>query len=88
MKKNTSLPGAFSRRAFLFNTAAAIGTRIIARVGAVPAWARPIGANDAVGVAVIGLNNKGADHVKQLAGMPGVRSSLSATLIRRFSPAR
>jgi predicted dehydrogenase len=73
MKKNTPVANALSRRAFLAKAAAAIGTGIIARVAPVPAWARPIGANEAVRVAVIGMNNKGADHVKQLAGMPGVR---------------
>jgi predicted dehydrogenase len=73
MNKNSPFPGGLSRRAFLRNSAAAIGAGVIARVMAVPAWARPIGANEAVRVAVIGLNNKGADHVKQLAEMPGVR---------------
>jgi len=64
---------ALSRRAFLRNAAGVIGTGIIARVATVPVWARPIGANEAVRVAVIGFNNKGADHIKQLAEMPGVR---------------
>jgi len=73
MSENTPNMNALSRRTFLRKTAAVIGTGMIARAVAIPAWAKPIGANDAVRVAVIGLNNKGGDHVKQLADMPGVR---------------
>ncbi|HXQ80250.1 MAG TPA: hypothetical protein VN775_02990, partial [Opitutaceae bacterium] len=73
MNKNTPFSNALSRRAFIRNAAAAIGTGLIARAAATPAWARTIGANDAVRVAVIGFNNKGADHIKQLADMQGVR---------------
>ena len=73
MSENIPNMNALSRRTFLRKTAAVIGTGMIARAVAIPAWAKPIGANDAVRVAVIGLNNKGGDHVKQLADMPGVR---------------
>lgn len=62
-----------SRRAFLRGAAAAIGTGLIARSVATPAWARPMGANDDVRVAVIGLNNKGADHIRQLLKTRGAR---------------
>jgi predicted dehydrogenase len=75
MNENKNFPSsnALSRRTFLRNAAAVIGTGLIARVAVAPAWARPIGANDDVRVAVIGFNNKGADHIKQLVEMPGVR---------------
>lgn len=36
-------------------------------------WARPVGANDAVRVGVIGLGRKGADHLEKLLKLPGVR---------------
>jgi predicted dehydrogenase len=38
-----------------------------------PARAQPLGANDAVRVAVIGLHGKGAHHVQMLKAVPGVR---------------
>lgn len=70
---NASPCNVLSRRAFLRSAAAAIGTGLIARAGVSPAWARPIGANDDVRVAVIGINNKGADHIKQLLKTRGAR---------------
>ncbi|HTO04782.1 MAG TPA: Gfo/Idh/MocA family oxidoreductase, partial [Opitutus sp.] len=36
-------------------------------------WAQAAGSNDAVRVAVIGLNDKGASHVNQLLNLAGVR---------------
>jgi len=68
-----SLSNALSRRAFLRNTAAVIGSGLIGRDVTAPAWAQPTGANGDVRIAVIGLNNKGADHVKQLVKTPGAR---------------
>jgi predicted dehydrogenase len=40
-----------------------------------PAWAAPLGANDAVRVAVVGLGNpgKGLHHVQMFKALPGVR---------------
>jgi predicted dehydrogenase len=66
-------PDGLSRRAFLRKATAAIGTGLLARAASAPAWARAIGANDDVRVAVVGINNKGADHIKQLAKTPGAR---------------
>jgi predicted dehydrogenase len=37
------------------------------------AWAAPLGSNDAVRVAIIGLNTKGTAHLKHLLEIPGVR---------------
>jgi len=75
MNENTPpLPlNSLSRRAFLRNAAVAVGAGMISRATVASAWARPIGASDDVRVAVIGFNNKGAEHIKQLADMPGVR---------------
>ena len=37
------------------------------------AWAQPVGANDAVRVAVVGFRNKGAQHIRTLQNIPGAR---------------
>jgi predicted dehydrogenase len=71
--QHASQGNAISRRAFLRGAAAAVGTGLVARVAATPAWARPIGANDDVRVAVIGINNKGAAHIRQLLRTRGAR---------------
>lgn len=70
---NASPINALSRRAFLRGAAAAVGTGLIARVASTPAWARPIGANEDVRVAVIGINRKGGGHIRQLVKTKGVR---------------
>ncbi len=58
-----------SRRAFLKTAAGStLATRFVRSV-----WAQPSGANGDIRVAVIGLNQKGALHVRQLAERPGVR---------------
>ena len=63
---------ALSRRKFLQTTAVAVGAGLCA--GALPrAWARPLGANDAVRVGVVGLGRKGVDHLEKLRQMAGVR---------------
>ena len=36
-------------------------------------WARIIGANDDIRVAVLGLNGRGKDHIRGFAAVPGVR---------------
>ena len=60
-----------SRRGFLAKgTAGAVAAHAALRGGA---WAQPVGANDAVRVAVVGLNGKGAHHLKMLRAIPGVR---------------
>ena len=58
-----------TRRTFLRTSAhAAAGAAIPAR-----AWARVLGANGDVRVAVIGLNGRGGNHVSSLQRIPGVR---------------
>lgn len=61
-----------SRRAFLRTAAAAAGAAVASRF-ARPAWAQPAGANGDVRLAVIGLNIKGALHLRDLAKLSGVR---------------
>ena len=60
------------RRTFLKTAATALGAGLTSRF-APAAQAQPFGANDAVRVAVAGINNKGADHILELLKLPGVR---------------
>jgi len=61
-----------SRRTFLKATALAAGATLATRF--VPSvWSQPSGANGDIRVAVIGLNQKGAAHLRQLVELPGVR---------------
>ncbi|MDZ4288674.1 MAG: Gfo/Idh/MocA family oxidoreductase [Prosthecobacter sp.] len=57
-----------SRRQFIGGTIAGA-----AGLAALPTWAKPIGANDDVRVAVIGFNGRGAGHIGSLLGIKGVR---------------
>lgn len=60
-----------SRRGFLKRAAiAGAGLLIGSRRSA---WARPVGVNDTVRVAVIGMNSKGADHIQHLLKIPNAR---------------
>ena len=69
----------FLKRAVLGGAATAISAS---------SWARVIGSNDDVRVAVLGLNGRGKNHLASLAKIPGVRSSSrSAIPIPQFSPA-
>lgn len=63
---------AYSRRSFLKGSVIAAGVGLVQSLPT-RAWARPIGANDAIRVAIIGLHNKGIPHLKQLLGEPDVR---------------
>jgi predicted dehydrogenase len=54
-----------SRRRFL-------GTALAGAVS-LPAWAKPLGANSDVRVAVIGFRGRGGGHIKELLKVPGVR---------------
>lgn len=64
MKKTT-------RRSFLRHSAAAgAGAAATFRTSA---WARPIGANDDIRVAVVGVGGKGRDHVEDFSEIKGVR---------------
>ena len=62
-----------SRRRFLVSSV--VGGVSARGVLARPAWAAPLGANDAVRVAVVGLGNpgKGRHHVEMFKALPGVR---------------
>ncbi|MBL9216185.1 MAG: Gfo/Idh/MocA family oxidoreductase [Opitutaceae bacterium] len=60
------------RRRFLQSTALALGATLVAR-GAAPARARPVGANDAIRVGVIGVGRKGVQLVANARQVPGVR---------------
>lgn len=62
---NSTMP---SRRHFLAGTIAGA-----AGLATLPAWAKPIGANDDVRVAVIGFNGRGNGHIGSLLGIKGVR---------------
>jgi predicted dehydrogenase len=64
---------AVSRRRFLVGSVVGgVSTRAVLTR---PAWAAPLGANDAVRVAVVGLGNpgKGLHHVEMFKAVPGVR---------------
>ena len=61
-----------TRRSFIKASAIAAGAGIASRFAS-SAWAEPVGANDALRIGIIGLHNKGGDHLKDLLGRPGVR---------------
>jgi predicted dehydrogenase len=65
MKSTPSIP---TRRTFLKGTLAGA-----AGLATLPTWARPIGANDDVRVAVIGFKSRGNGHINSLIKIPGVR---------------
>jgi predicted dehydrogenase len=59
----------FSRRQFL-----KCSTATVALSGLSPAsWARVVGANEAIRVAVVGLNGRGGGHINEFRKMEGVR---------------
>ncbi|AOS45282.1 Inositol 2-dehydrogenase [Lacunisphaera limnophila] len=60
------------RRHFLKSSALALGAGLGHRLLA-STWSQPAGANEAIRVGVIGINDKGAEHIKQLLTLPGVR---------------
>jgi hypothetical protein len=60
------------RRRFLKSSAVAAGAALFARVPS-SARANPVGANDAVRLAIIGLGRKGIPHLKQLLEVRDVR---------------
>jgi predicted dehydrogenase len=63
-----------TRRTFLRHSGLVAGTTLAAAHGLRPsALANPVGANGDVRLGVIGLNGKGAAHLKNLVKMPGVR---------------
>jgi hypothetical protein len=56
-----------SRRQFIGSTLGAAG------LAALPTWAKPIGANEDIRVAVIGFNGRGGGHISSLLAIKGVR---------------
>jgi predicted dehydrogenase len=58
----------FTRRTFLKTTT--LGTAALLGAGS---WARAAGANEDIRVAVVGLNGRGREHLRQLRALPGVR---------------
>lgn len=60
-----------SRRLFLKKSALAAG--IAASLSRPSAWAAPTGANDAIRIAIIGLGNKGRQHLKLFSAREDVR---------------
>lgn len=88
-----------SRRSFLKRSTFAVGASLTGIVLRSSARADPSGANDAIGVAIIGLGNKGRQHFKLLAARGDVRvvalcdvdpkriaSALEKVTGSRFSP--
>ena len=57
-----------TRRGFIKGSVLAGGALLTAR-----SWAQVAGANEAIGVGVIGFNGRGGNHISDLAGMKGVR---------------
>lgn len=62
----------WSRRSFLKTSLIAAGAGFASTRWS-SAWAQPLGSNDAVRIAIIGLNTKGTAHLKQLLEMPDIR---------------
>src|SRR3954468_4693798 len=75
-----------TRRRFLKNSALVVGAGIAVSPWQ-SVWAQPKGANDALRIAIIGLNTKGTAHLKQLLELPDVRIAalcdLDSTFIER-----
>lgn len=65
MTGTMNTPVTSSRRRFLQTT--------LAGAVALPSWAKPLGANSDVRVAVIGFRGRGRGHIKELLAQPGVR---------------
>jgi predicted homoserine dehydrogenase-like protein len=61
-----------TRRTFLKTSALAAGAGLASRLTS-SVWAKPAGASDDVRIGIIGLRNKGGDHLKQLLDLPGAR---------------
>ena len=62
-----------NRRSFLVKTAWAAGAGALAAGLRAPAWAAPVGANDAVRLGIIGCGAKAQAHIKQLMLRTDVR---------------
>lgn len=60
------------RRTFLKLAGGAAGAGLAAGLPR-SAWARPLGANDDIRIAVVGFSNKGASHIRSLLETKGVR---------------
>jgi predicted dehydrogenase len=62
-----------SRRSFLKTSTLAAGAGLASTAFTPSTRAAPIGANDAIRIAIIGLGNKGRAHIKQLSARQDVR---------------
>ncbi len=62
-----------SRREFLKNTVATVAGLGMTSAYPATAWSRALGANDTIGVAVVGVRKRGIEHLDALRKMPGVR---------------
>lgn len=60
-----------TRRAFLQKTGAAGAGAAVSLSAA--SWSRVFGANDVIRVGIIGINNKGAQHIESFRALPNVR---------------
>jgi len=65
--------GKLTRRSFLKNTTIASVALGIGTKTAISAWSRPLGANDDIRLAIVGVRGKGAAHIKDLLKMTGIR---------------
>lgn len=69
-----------SRRSFLTRSAQAAGVALAASAVRPSTWAQPLGANDAIRIAIIGMGNKGRAHLKQLLARKDVRVTVLCDL--------
>ena len=81
-KRDTSIMQKATRRTFLKRSCLAAGTTALTAAS----YARVLGANDDIRVAVVGFHGQGSVHLGCLRGLPGVR--LAATLRCRPGGAR
>ncbi len=61
-----------NRRQFLGRSLTAVGVGASFAIGGTKSSGRVVGANDAVRIAVVGLNGRGGSHVGEFAAMPDV----------------
>jgi predicted dehydrogenase len=62
-----------SRRSFVKNTTLASLAVGIGAKSAISAWSKPLGANDDIRLAIVGVRGKGNAHIKDILKMKGVR---------------
>ena len=62
-----------TRRSFIRQSTTVAAGVGVAATGPLSTWARPIGANDDIRIAVVGLGGQGRYHVRTFNAMKGVR---------------